>query len=91
MSPAIFNTTRKHSLVKRQNNILRFLKINLGGKENNPEISGSHNKVIMDGSKDKDEEATLLLKAGHQVSRIMDGTTDVIVAPAKYFLHISSI
>ncbi|CAF1289179.1 unnamed protein product [Adineta steineri] len=83
MPPAMFNTTITHSLAKRA-----LMKVNLGGSEHNPVVSGSNNKLYMNGARDSDDETTLVQKAGGQVSRILESGTDVIISPAKWLKHM---
>lgn len=75
------STKRSHSLVKRE-----LLRVNLGGHETNPNayIKGNENKVIFGGGDDQDLQLTLLRKAGHQAGRLLEGGTDVAMAPAKW-------
>ena len=82
MSSSIFNTSHR-SIVKRQ-----LIKINLGGLEKNPQISGSDNKVVYGLEVGLEEQTTLLRKAGSQVGRILEGGTDVVIAPVKWLDHM---
>ena len=79
----MFNTTRL-SLVKRD-----LLNFNVGGIEKeNPKINGNDNHVIIGAQSTKEEETTLLRKAGSQVGRLLESGTDVAIAPAKWLVHM---
>ena len=82
MSP-IINTNNHHFLVKRQ-----LLKANIGGQEQNPKIHGNNNKVMFGSAADAEAQLTLLRKAGQQVGKILEGGTDVVLAPAKWLAHM---
>ncbi|CAF4284864.1 unnamed protein product, partial [Rotaria magnacalcarata] len=77
-----FNTSHR-SIIKRQ-----LLKINLGGLEKNPQISGTNNKVSYGDGASREQQKTLLRKAGDQAGRILEGGTDVVIAPAKWLAHM---
>ncbi|CAF3273736.1 unnamed protein product [Rotaria socialis] len=77
-----FNTSHR-SIIKRQ-----LLKINLGGLEKNPQISGTNNKVSYGDGASREQQTTLLRKAGDQAGRILEGGTDVVIAPAKWLAHM---
>ncbi|CAF2233757.1 unnamed protein product [Rotaria magnacalcarata] len=77
--PPTTSTNIHHVLVKRQ--LLRF---NLGGQEQNPDISGHKNQVMYGSAADSEMKLTLLRKVGHQAGRILKGGTDVVIAPVTY-------
>ncbi|CAF2057506.1 unnamed protein product [Rotaria magnacalcarata] len=81
--PPTTSTNIHHVLVKRQ--LLRF---NLGGQEQNPDISGDNNKVMFGSAADAKMKLTLLRKAGHQAGRILEGGTDIVVAPARWLTYM---
>ena len=72
-----------HVLVKRQ--LIRF---NLGGQEQNPDISGHKNQVMYGSAADSEMKLTLLRKAGHQAGRIIEGGIDVVIAPVRWLMHM---
>lgn len=84
MPPPMFNA-RRLPLVKR--GILEFTN-NIGGKETNVNIDGTNNKIMLGPSSQKEEEETLLKKTGTQVGRLLEGGTDIVVAPAKWLNHM---
>jgi hypothetical protein len=84
MPPAMFNTSRVQ-LVKRE-----LLKMNIGGRETNPHVIGDRNHISFNtGSrKEEDGEETLLRKTGTEIGRILEGGTNVVLAPAKWLSHM---
>ncbi|CAF1615749.1 unnamed protein product [Rotaria magnacalcarata] len=82
MLSSIFNTSPR-SIVKRQ-----IIKVNLGGLEKNPQITGSDNKVFYGDGAGREEQTTLLRKAGDHAGRILEGGTDVVIAPVKWLAHM---
>ncbi|CAF1266602.1 unnamed protein product [Rotaria magnacalcarata] len=81
--PPTTSTNIHHVLVKRQ--LLRF---NLGGQEQNPDISGHKNQVMYGSAADSEMKLTLLRKAGHQAGRILEGGTDIVVASARWLTYM---
>jgi hypothetical protein len=75
--------TRRLSHVKRE-----LFKLNIGGHESNPQINGANNQVLSVGEPEKGEPSTLLRKAGNQVGKILEGGTNIVIAPAKWLAHM---
>ncbi|CAF5200543.1 unnamed protein product, partial [Rotaria magnacalcarata] len=71
-----FNISHR-SIIKRQ-----LFRINFGGLEKNPQITGNDNKVSYGDGASREQQTTLLRKAGDQAGRILEGGTDVVIAPA---------
>lgn len=80
----MFNT-RRLQLVKRG---IIGVKNNIGGKENNVNIDGTNNKIMLSNAPQEEQDETLLRKTGTQVGRLLEGGTDIIVAPAKWLNHM---
>ena len=91
MPPPIFNT-RTFQPAKRDaptnNPGGEWFKTNFGGNEKNAKIAGNDNKIIFNGGSSKEEQETLLRKTGAQVGRLLEGGTDLVVAPAKWLAHM---
>ncbi|CAF4060280.1 unnamed protein product [Rotaria magnacalcarata] len=77
-----FNISHR-SIIKRQ-----LFRINFGGLEKNPQISGTDNKVSCGDGASREQQTTLLRKAGDQAGRILEGETDVVIAPAKWLVNM---
>lgn len=60
---------------------------NLGGHEQNTLISGNHNSMGTMNPLDTNDE-TLLRKIGHQFGRVFEGSTDLVLSPAKWLSHM---
>ncbi|CAM4843652.1 unnamed protein product [Rotaria magnacalcarata] len=71
------------SVVQRQSFI--YLKVVL---KKNPQITGSDNKVFYGDGAGREEQTTLLRKAGDHAGRILEGGTDVVIAPVKWLAHM---
>lgn len=67
-----------------------LLKVNFGGRESNPYIAGDRNQITFNASPQQqaEDEETLLRKAGTQVGKILEGGTDLVIAPAKWLVHM---
>ncbi|CAF1023490.1 unnamed protein product [Adineta steineri] len=65
-----------------------LIKTNLGGHETNAHVAGDDNKINFYGKPESPEETTLIRKAGDQVSKILEGGTSIVVAPAKWLANI---
>ncbi|CAF4262950.1 unnamed protein product [Rotaria magnacalcarata] len=82
----ILDIPRDHSpFFKRQ-----LLKVNIGGHEKNTNhyINGNDNNLNFDSEESQEEQLTLLRKAGQQAGRILEGGTDVAMAPVKWLAHM---
>ncbi len=88
MTPAIFNITGTARVKRAEPIIEQLVRLNLGGSENNPKIIGNGNAVHFGTGHEKEEDKTLLRKAGTQVGRILEGGTDIVVSPAKWLAHM---
>jgi hypothetical protein len=73
--------------VRRYSRVKRLFKWNIGGQETNHLIQGNDN-VVTNGDSNKPGEETLLRKAGSQVGKVLQGGTDLVVAPAKWLAHM---
>ena len=80
----MFNT-RRLQMVKR--GVFEF-RNNVGGKETNVQIDGTSNSIMLGNTPQKEEDETLLQKTGTQVGRLLEGGTDIVVAPAKWLNHM---
>jgi len=84
----IRNNTRHLNLVKRQ-----LLKWNVGGQEitnSHNNIINANNSVVSVGIKEGKllDDETLLRKAGSQIGRILEGSADLAVSPARWINHM---
>ena len=84
--------TRRFQLAKRgaptNNPGGEWFKINFGGSEKNAKIAGNDNKILFNDGPSNEEQETLLRKTGAQVGRLLEGGTDLMVAPAKWLVHM---
>lgn len=82
MPSSMYNSARR-TLVKRE-----FLRWNIGGQESNNIIKGNNNKFSMATRSKYPEDETLLRRTGHEIGRVVQGGADLVVAPAKFLVHI---
>lgn len=82
MAPVTFNT---HSIKRAKRQLFKF---NLGGSEHVPRIDGNQNQINYHGGPKTLEEPTLLRHTGDQVRKLIEGGTDVVLAPAKWLAHM---
>lgn len=63
---------------------------NIGGHENHQKVHGNENQINIGVEPSRVGQETLLRKAGHQLGRVLEGGSDLLVAPAKWINHMQS-
>ncbi|CAF3311157.1 unnamed protein product, partial [Rotaria socialis] len=66
----------------------QLFRIDVGGFEKNPQISGTDNKVFYGDGASREQQTTLLRKAGDQPGRILEGGADLEIASTKWLAHM---
>jgi cell division GTPase FtsZ len=82
MPSVMFTVSRPHH-AKRS-----LLRWNFGGQEVNHVIEGDNNNLSSYADSKKPGQDTLIRKAGNEIGRVLEGATDVVVAPAKWLSHM---
>jgi hypothetical protein len=62
--------------------------INFGGHEDNKQFSVRDNSPIIIGDSVPPAGQTWLRFAGKQAGRLLEGSTDIVTAPAKWLSHM---